>query len=140
MSVTDGEAAPKTERIQDFIFSRELAEVYLLLDFVSGRSDKSLATAFDSIAESEKNKDGVKKTGQDFIEEICQIPWPPTDGQPQPAKAAARTHAGKGPPQLRGQARERRLDRLHLDGGGRRKQLPPTQFLAEDVGAPVVAQ
>ena len=95
MSVTDGEAAPKTERIQDFIFSRELAEVYLLLDFVLGRSDKSLATAFDSIAESEKNKDGVKKTGQDFIEEICQIPWPPTDGQPQPAKAAARTMLAK---------------------------------------------
>jgi hypothetical protein len=33
--------------IQGFIFKRELAEVYLLLDHLSGRSDKSLAAIGD---------------------------------------------------------------------------------------------
>ena len=36
------------EDVQSFIFERELAEVYLLLDFLSGRSDKNLSTAFNS--------------------------------------------------------------------------------------------
>ena len=34
--------AAEEHRIQDFIFVRELAEVYLLLDNVSASSDKSL--------------------------------------------------------------------------------------------------
>ena len=35
------------EDVRSFIFERELAEVYLLLDFLSGRSDKNLSTAFN---------------------------------------------------------------------------------------------
>lgn len=45
---------PGADRIQDFVFARELAEVYLLLDHLSGRADKSLTTA---IAEDDKAPD-----------------------------------------------------------------------------------
>ena len=71
MSVTDvapaGQAPGRPpRRIQDFIFARELAEVYLLLDHVSGRSDKSLAMAFD----------GDPQKGADIIKKVCNIGWP----------------------------------------------------------------
>lgn len=36
----------KPKDVQSFIFERELAEVYLLLDFLSGRADKNLSAAF----------------------------------------------------------------------------------------------
>jgi hypothetical protein len=55
------------DRMQDFIFGRELAEVYLLLDYISGRSEKSLTATI-----GEKPGDGDK-----WIEEICEIRWPP---------------------------------------------------------------
>jgi hypothetical protein len=46
MSQSDATAKTSTTgRMQDFSFARELSEVYLLLDHVSGRSDKRLAAA-----------------------------------------------------------------------------------------------
>jgi hypothetical protein len=56
------------ERMQDFIFARELAEVYLLLDHLSGRSDKSLTAAFGDKADNPENV---------TIKKICEIGWPP---------------------------------------------------------------
>jgi hypothetical protein len=56
------------ERMQDFIFARELAEVYLLLDHLSGRSDKSLTAAFGEKADNPENV---------TIKKICAIGWPP---------------------------------------------------------------
>lgn len=67
------------ERIQDFVFQRELAEVYLLLDYLSGRSDRSLTHA---IADA----DG---SGKISIEEICRISWPPEGSKPEQAAQAA---------------------------------------------------
>jgi hypothetical protein len=55
-------------RMQDFIFARELAEVYLLLDHVSERADKNLAKAF---GDQPDNPDRVT------IQAICEIGWPP---------------------------------------------------------------
>jgi hypothetical protein len=57
-----------SRRVQDFIFARELAEVYLLLDYLSGRSDKSLTAAIG---------DGKPEAGRIWIEDICKIGWPP---------------------------------------------------------------
>ena len=54
-----------SQRIQDFILERELAEVYLLLDHMSGRSDKSLTEALGSFQD-----------GKDLVKNICQIGWP----------------------------------------------------------------
>ena len=64
-------AKPMPAHFQDFIFTRELAEVYLLLDNVSTSSEKSLPPS-----------PGLAAQGQpaepDLIEEICRIVWPPT--------------------------------------------------------------
>jgi len=68
------------ERIQSFVFTRELAEVYLLLDHLSGRSDKSLAIAFG---------DGAEKIGEEWIKQICEIAWPPKGTSTEQAAQAA---------------------------------------------------
>jgi hypothetical protein len=84
MSLTDAAAhseeaqRAKPARMQDFIFARELAEVLILLDHVSGHSDKRLSAAFGG-------DDAAKQT----IKEICSINWPPSAGEaPQPEDAA----------------------------------------------------
>jgi hypothetical protein len=61
MATTDVVTQDPAPRIQDFIFARELAEVYLLLDHLSGRSDKTLTTVIT----------------EEKIKEICEICWPP---------------------------------------------------------------
>jgi hypothetical protein len=68
-TVDDDTHAGGRKRMQDFIFARELAEVYLLLDHLSGRSDKSLAAAFG---------DGADGPGSVSIHKICEISWPVT--------------------------------------------------------------
>jgi hypothetical protein len=56
-------------RMQNFIFARELAEVYLLIDHLSGRSDKRLTAAFG---------EGSDKSDDVTIRKICEIGWPPS--------------------------------------------------------------
>ena len=84
---TDANAAPEPasgepEKIQDFIFGRELSEIYLLLDHISGRSDKRLD-------DSSKAVDGKEPV---TVEEICQIgwPWPPQGNGVNKASQAAK--------------------------------------------------
>jgi len=67
-------------KMSHFIFSRELAEVYLLLDHLSGRSDKSLLAAMG---------DGDSKKGEEWIANICKIGWPPDGSNTQQASDAA---------------------------------------------------
>jgi hypothetical protein len=62
------EAIPK--HIQDFIFLRELSEVYLLIDYISGRCDKTLADTL-------------------LIKNVCEIGWPPVGSDAQQATQAA---------------------------------------------------
>ena len=69
--------------IQDFIFVRELSEVYLLLDHISGRWDKTL------YAES-KSKTPDYPSEPDWIDQICEIGWPPTGSEVEHAQQAAR--------------------------------------------------
>jgi hypothetical protein len=71
---------PRQKRMQDFIFTRELAEVYLLLDHISGRADKSLLAAVGG---------GDVKIGEDWIQKICQIGWPPKGTEFEQAQQAA---------------------------------------------------
>jgi hypothetical protein len=78
---TDG-----SDRIQGFIFARELAEVYLLIDFLSGRSDKSLLAALGGADE---------KAGKDVLTEICEIAWPPKGNAIERAMQAATLMAVK---------------------------------------------
>src|SRR5271168_4563564 len=66
-------------QIQDFIFARELSEVYLLLDNVSMSSGKSLPAA----------PQAGDADGEDLIAQICEIGWPPTGSTADRAQQAA---------------------------------------------------
>jgi len=68
---------PKKYQIQDFIFAREMAEVYLLLDNVSMSANKNLPPP--------------PKPGDppDLVEQICNIGWPPTGDAKDRAHQAA---------------------------------------------------
>jgi hypothetical protein len=80
MTTPSDEIDPRLrEHMQDFIFSRELAEIYLLLDHISGCSDKSLATALG---------DGTDASGIAAITEIFEVHWPPEGTRKQRAMEA----------------------------------------------------
>jgi hypothetical protein len=82
----EGAAAGGLGQIREFIFSRELAEVYLLLDHVSGRPDKSLAIVSCGATKHPGTDEPPKK---DWIEEICEIGWPPEGTAVEQAHNAA---------------------------------------------------
>jgi hypothetical protein len=67
--------------LRKFIFYRELAEVYLLLDNVSASTNKSLA-------QSPPPTDNKLET-PDWIKDICKIGWPPSGSDNQLANQAA---------------------------------------------------
>jgi len=69
-----------TSEIRDFILFRELNEVYLLLDHISGRWDKT----FSSLNATHGGEDG----GQVSIREICEIHWPSSADQHKQAEMA----------------------------------------------------
>jgi hypothetical protein len=71
--------------IQDFILSRELAEVYLLMDHISACQCKEIPASL--------NDDPVFKNseGRTWLEQICEIAWPPEGTtRRQDARNAAR--------------------------------------------------
>jgi hypothetical protein len=70
------------DRIQDFMFLRELSEVYLLLDHLSGRSDKQLS-------DSDLAKAFGTPLPTDWLERICLIGWPPAGEEMKRADQAA---------------------------------------------------
>jgi hypothetical protein len=72
-------AKPRSH-IQDFIFVRELCEVYLLLDHISGRWDKTFP---------EKNLDPARAHDSVTIESICRIGWPVVGNTVERAQQAA---------------------------------------------------
>src|SRR5436190_4689919 len=93
--------------MRSFIFEREIAEVYLLLDFLSGRADKNLSNAFKgagmpSIGVSESGKDSPPPPPispgsadaaftQAWIGAICSIKWPPEEPDKRPPSSLATT-------------------------------------------------
>jgi hypothetical protein len=67
MASNDNSPGNGATHIQDFIFVRELSEVYLLLDHISGRWDKSLYRG---------QPDQPERRDPKWIETICKIGWP----------------------------------------------------------------
>jgi hypothetical protein len=66
---------PAVGQHQELVFIRELAEVYVLLDFISGRPDAHLwAIDFDIAQESGS---GAKETSFDLYRRIVQMRYPP---------------------------------------------------------------
>jgi hypothetical protein len=95
----------KPKDMRSFIFEREIAEVYLLLDFLSGRADKNLSNAFKGagtppIEVSEPGQAAPVPTApsgsdaavtQAWIGAICSIKWPPEAPDKRPASSLATT-------------------------------------------------
>jgi hypothetical protein len=95
----------KPKDVRSFIFEREIAEVYLLLDFLSGRADKNLSNAFKGagmppIEGTEPGQAAPTPTApngsdaaitQAWIGAICSIRWPPEAPDRRPASALATT-------------------------------------------------
>ena len=77
----DGDAHGENP-IQDFIFARELSEVYLLLDNVTTSADKSLPERMAAL-------DARGEVTTDWIQKICEIGWPPHGTAPEQAEQAA---------------------------------------------------
>ena len=75
---------PKTE-----LFERDLSEVYLLIDFISGRADKSLAGLKDVTTQDAAGNSVDKMLPQKVVEEICKLRYPPQDSPEQTAQQAA---------------------------------------------------
>jgi len=78
--IVSKEELPHSAEIRDFILYRELNEVYLLLDHISGRWDKS----FSSIEKQNAAGDGCQVS----VKEICEIRWPNPDDQKKQAEMA----------------------------------------------------
>lgn len=87
--MADDHLAPPADNIspthiQDFIFVRELCEVYLLLDHISGRWDKTFpTTAPGTTPDPHLANDSVS------VEAICKIGWPVMGSPVERAQQAA---------------------------------------------------
>src|SRR3569832_2425262 len=77
----DGDAHGENP-IQDFIFARELSEVYLQLDNVTTSADKPLPERMAAL-------DARGEVTTDWIQKICEIGWPPQGTAPEQAEQAA---------------------------------------------------
>ncbi|WP_028102443.1 hypothetical protein [Pseudoduganella violaceinigra] len=83
MSSDDENGSAACQRIEDFIFVRELNEVFLLLDHISGRWDKSFYNFH--------NHDD----GEPHIDELCAIGLTPPDNDQQRVAQAVKVLCAK---------------------------------------------
>lgn len=83
MSSTEENGSAACQRIEDFIFVRELNEVFLLLDHISGRWDKSLYNLHDH------------DDGEPHIDELCAIGLAPPDSEEQRVAQAVKVLCAK---------------------------------------------
>jgi hypothetical protein len=82
----DGSDNEQQEQHDQFIFRRMLNEVYLLMDFVSGRHDKSL-TSLSGVRIP--GQDSALTTADEIITHISTLRFPPEEFRPLTARNAA---------------------------------------------------
>src|SRR5271165_3760704 len=66
----------------DELIQRDLDEVYLLIDYLSGRSDRSIRTV-------ELDVSAAAGTKVNLIDAVCRIRWPPGSDQGHASEQAA---------------------------------------------------
>jgi hypothetical protein len=74
---------------QEELFFRDLAEVHLLMDFISGREDKSLDGLKGVPIANKTGKLKPAKSSQHVVEQICRITYPPHGSVDKRAEQAA---------------------------------------------------
>jgi hypothetical protein len=77
----DGPSSDQTDLLEQVIFKRELNEVYLLIDFISGRPDQSLDRLTDLAGPGATAHD-PPLSPPDVISTVCQFRYPPA-GTPE---------------------------------------------------------
>ncbi len=65
-----GTAIPGPQTTMDTVFFRELAEAYLLIDYISSQRDRRLPAAIDLDGDGQPDKG-------DWMAAICELTWPP---------------------------------------------------------------
>jgi hypothetical protein len=85
---TDADSTPRPEEeaLQREMFWRELNEVHLLMDFVSGRADKSLSD-MSGIPDPANPAELLK--WHDAVQQVCNIRFPPVGSPASKARQAA---------------------------------------------------
>src|SRR5260221_3528651 len=79
--------AVESDQYSGFVFQRLLDEVYLLMDYVSGRPDKSIVDLQDIQLPGAAPADKI--AADDIITHISQLRFPPPDSRPINARNAA---------------------------------------------------
>jgi hypothetical protein len=77
---------PEQLDMQREMFRRELNEVHLLMDFISGRADKSLAELRDV---PDPDRPGEMLKPDEAVRRVCEIRFPPTGTDESKARQAA---------------------------------------------------
>src|ERR1043165_4812906 len=79
--------AVESDQYSGFVFQRLLDEVYLLMDYVSGRPDKSVAD-LENI-QLPGGPPAATVAADDIITHISELRFPPPDSRPMNARNAA---------------------------------------------------
>ncbi|HEX4302319.1 MAG TPA: kelch repeat-containing protein [Rhizomicrobium sp.] len=74
---------------EEELFYRDLSEVHMLIDFISGRTDKSLAGLKDVCSADCDGNPVTSMSPQDAVEQICRISYPPSGSVAANAQQAA---------------------------------------------------
>ncbi|HEY3949825.1 hypothetical protein [Phenylobacterium sp.] len=82
-------ASPGEPFDEEQLFLRDLSEVHLLIDFISGRADKSLAGLKDVTTQDASGNALQTISPQAVVEEICKISYPPAGPLAATAQQAA---------------------------------------------------
>ncbi|SIT43786.1 membrane hypothetical protein [Paraburkholderia ribeironis] len=78
---------PVSSTFDELIFKRDLNEVHLLLDFISGRPDSHIWDIGDVKFPDRNDGNGALLTPYQVIERICEMRFPPPSGQNMADKA-----------------------------------------------------
>ncbi|MBV8593451.1 MAG: hypothetical protein JOZ27_04015 [Caulobacteraceae bacterium] len=74
---------------EDELFYRDLSEVHLLMDFISGRADKSLGGLKGACAHTDSAGQVIDMSAQDIVADVCKISYPPDGSRDAQAGQAA---------------------------------------------------
>ena len=73
----------------DDLLRRDLDEVYLLIDYLSGRSDRSIRTVQLEVSDNGETATESTTKKENLIDAVCRIRWPPENDQAHASKQAA---------------------------------------------------
>lgn len=83
------EFADDQQKYDELVFKQDLSEVYLLLDFISGRPDKQFSELNDRIVDPADVGGQKKLSASEIIRRVSRLRYPPPDAPDEKAQQAA---------------------------------------------------